>query len=123
MIKKNEIKNIISLDSDDDNNPNMQTTDISTKNNLCFITCKDKKPLYSGWANMSRLELNEKFKDTYNKKYNKGLITGFLDNEDYGIVGLDIDDVDEFKKFIKDNKLNKKEITNTLSDSTIMPVF
>ena len=94
--------------------------EIEKKFDICFLTCINKNPIYEGWAEMSRAELKQKYQQTYDsKKYNRGIRTGFIDEKDeYGILGLDIDDHNEFENFISTNNLNRDEIINTFTERT-----
>lgn len=86
--------------------------------NICLIVCNEKKSIYA-WKGLKRNELNEIYKEKYNKKYNKGIVTGFTeDNDEYGILGIDIDDKTIFDEYIKKNNINRKEIENTYTEKT-----
>lgn len=96
-----------------------QKTEIKTNNmKISYITCNGKQPIYLGWTDMSREELEEKYRVTYNSGYNRGIRTGFFENESYGILGLDIDDSKKFDEFIQNKGLNRDEIIDTLTEET-----
>lgn len=90
----------------------------TTNMKISYITCKGKQPIYLGWTDMSREELEEKYRVTYNNGYNRGIRTGFFENESYGILGLDIDDSKKFDEFIQNKGLNRDEIMDTLTEET-----
>ena len=86
--------------------------------NICLIVCRDKKSIY-GWKKLGRKELNQKYEENYKSYYNHGIATGFIEeNDEYGIMGIDIDSDKNFDEFIKKNKLNKKEIENTYTEKS-----
>lgn len=90
---------------------------IITDNNLVLLLCDDKTVKYT-WKNLTRDEVNQKYRKYYNNKCNIAIACGFFDDDDTGILGFDIDNIDEYNNWIQTNNISKQEIENTYGEIT-----